>query len=355
MGESEIEVLRAALSFLQEAAESLGLTGSGVKQSAGESRYRRDIRNFIGVLWQKQMSQDDFVDTMTQLISVAFDQAWKDGAAMCGVKPDEYSDEEKAALEKRVAQEASFLPAFAQAIVDVRDEEGLKVNVMWPRADGWALRYGQVKTMGQTMACADEKTKWVYGDTIRHCLPGDAMVLTSDGERRIDGMSPGNYVLTRDGWRVVEEVFKHKYNGRVVTVGVGGRSLTVTGDHPVMTQRGWVRASELVAEQDAVTLQDGLDNSWTRSTTNASLMVYNLEVDESPEFFANGILVHNCADCSRVEGRVYRNSVWAKYGWQPGSSDLACQGFRCRCTLDPTDEPVTSGRPPSMRGPKRKR
>ena len=41
-----------------------------------------------------------------------------------------------------------------------------------------------------------------------------------------------------------------------------------------------------------------------------------------------GDTVEHCRDCSNVVGRVYRMSIWDKYGWIPGSKELACGGWR---------------------------
>lgn len=58
----------------------------------------------------------------------------------------------------------------------------------------------------------------------------------------------------------------------------------------------------------------------------------------------------SCRDCLRAKDRVYRNSVWAAYGWRPQSPELACGGHHCGCRLEPTDKPVTPGRPPALAG-----
>ena len=58
----------------------------------------------------------------------------------------------------------------------------------------------------------------------------------------------------------------------------------------------------------------------------------------------------HCRDCSKYNGKVHRMSVWRKWGAVPRSYDLACHGYHCFCSLDPTDEPATPGRPPSPTG-----
>ena len=58
----------------------------------------------------------------------------------------------------------------------------------------------------------------------------------------------------------------------------------------------------------------------------------------------------HCSDCSKLHGRVYRASVWRKYGVLPQARELECRGYRCGCTLQPTSARVTPGRPPRLAG-----
>ena len=61
----------------------------------------------------------------------------------------------------------------------------------------------------------------------------------------------------------------------------------------------------------------------------------------------------HCVDCRKLNGRVYRGRVWDKWGIAPQSHKLACFGGHCGCSLIPTDEPVTPGRPPNLAGNRR--
>lgn len=58
----------------------------------------------------------------------------------------------------------------------------------------------------------------------------------------------------------------------------------------------------------------------------------------------------HCIDCKNLNGRIYRASVWAKYNLRPQMRELACSGFNCACAFQVTDEPVTPGHPPALRG-----
>lgn len=59
----------------------------------------------------------------------------------------------------------------------------------------------------------------------------------------------------------------------------------------------------------------------------------------------------HCASCMKLAGQVRRASFWNEKGVLPrvhGSPFLACHGFRCQCTLEPTDEPASRGPLPKL-------
>lgn len=58
----------------------------------------------------------------------------------------------------------------------------------------------------------------------------------------------------------------------------------------------------------------------------------------------------HCSDCMMLNGKVYRASVWRANRLEPGSYDLECHGFNCRCQLLPTSKPSSRGRPPMLVG-----
>ena len=53
----------------------------------------------------------------------------------------------------------------------------------------------------------------------------------------------------------------------------------------------------------------------------------------------------HCRSCLHYSGKVYRASLWMKYGAMPQSRELACGGYRCQCRLVPTNDPATPGVP----------
>lgn len=63
-----------------------------------------------------------------------------------------------------------------------------------------------------------------------------------------------------------------------------------------------------------------------------------------------GIAEH-CKSCIKLNGKVKRASFWNETGILPrvaGAVYLDCKGYNCKCSLVPTDEPISKGRLPTL-------
>jgi len=213
------------------------------------------------------------------------------------------------------------------------------------------------------------------------CFIAGTMISTVHGERAVEQLSVGDFVWTRDGLHRIIAT-----SSRIATVGTvffsNDRKLTGTAEHPVLTSHGWTRLSDLskgslvcvasalnstvnvgtdtaetvitnIGERvvlDARTIKSALrrepvgnaEQSSRASTGNfaASVVsiwegagrarVFNLQVEGVPEYFANGILVHNCDELA----------AW-RY---PETWDMLMFGLRLgqnpRCAIATTPKPV---------------
>lgn len=94
-------------------------------------------------------------------------------------------------------------------------------------------------------------------------FPFETMVLTRSGDRCIGGITIGDEVLTRAGWKPVVDTAN--YIGVTGTIALDdGTKLVGTGDHRVMTDRGWVQMQHLT-EGDHVWKSTGLSNQTATS------------------------------------------------------------------------------------------
>ena len=185
--------------------------------------FRSAIQSAVRRLWGGG-EYFSFVDAMNFVLQRHLTIAWNEGAAICGIQPDELSDSEIAARERFINEQFSYLLNFADSIEDGSKLNGGLLSTHFTRAEMWINRYNDAINQSKLLVCKDQKLKWIYGDT------------------------------------------------------------------------------------------------------------------------------QHCSDCNKLNGRVYRASVWDKYGVYPQSRSLSCKGYRCQCRLEPTTERANSGQPPRLRG-----
>lgn len=134
------------------------------------------------------------------------------------------------------------------------------------------------------------------------CLTGDTLIATERGEVPISEVRPGDLVHTRCGLRKVfaawsigeREVFEVRLSN--------GKSLVATSNHQVLVDGEWAQVFRLAWWVDdpvrgPVRLLAPSGDALTVlgvSRREHPEMVYDLQIEDVPEFYANGVLVHNC-------------------------------------------------------------
>lgn len=169
-------------------------------------------------------------------------------------------------------------------------------------------------------------------DAYNHCFVGSTMVACVDGDKRIDEVLEGDMVLTRNGFRRILKVWDNgvksvtDYELRLEKSVI---RVTCTPNHKVWERQGWIEISKLMERQYThvydeqetdevypfVTVWESGNWPKNRSVYNVRELggrdekVYDLMVEGEHEYFANGLLVHNCIDPMRYivqyYGRLY--------------------------------------------------
>ena len=215
----ELDELRGMLDLLGE------IEGAGEYATKSMADFGLAIRSAVRGLWKGVLNRFDFNNTMTLAIRRQLTIAWHEGAAMCGIRPEELSPPELLRLYMIIQENIGYIPGFADSIEAGSQANGGKLGPLISRASIWTNKYMQAQSLGQQMACRDQKLRWDLGRTKVHC-----------------------------------------------------------------------------------------------------------------------------EDCLKLNGRVYRASIWEKYDIYPKSPNLACGGWLCDCRFTPTNEPGTPGRPPRLSG-----
>lgn len=135
------------------------------------------------------------------------------------------------------------------------------------------------------------------------CFTGDQFVATPHGERMISRIQPGDQVYSWDVKKnrqvieVVSKVLRHP-PGHYCWIHFNlGRRIKTTAIHRFLTLRGWVRACDLVPDEDVVYHRHG--HGWHFMKVRAVQLgaglepLYNLYTTGQHNFLVNGFVAHN--------------------------------------------------------------
>jgi predicted lipid-binding transport protein (Tim44 family) len=130
------------------------------------------------------------------------------------------------------------------------------------------------------------------------CLAEGTPIATPDGTRAIESLRPGDAVLAWQGGGVVTDRVADVYAvdpAEYVEIASAGRVLRLTPEHPVAVGVGVFRAAGTLQAGDALQLPDGARSEPIQHVARvaASSRAFNLLVERTGVFVANGALVHN--------------------------------------------------------------
>ena len=130
------------------------------------------------------------------------------------------------------------------------------------------------------------------------CLVPGTLVNTPDALVPIEKLKVGDLVVTRDGNRRISRHELTTIHSPVMEVLTSdGRTLTGTRRHPVYTgERGFVFLSELCPGDTLYSLEGKHPQVESIRKVPELSPTYNLTVEDQHQFFANGLLTHNCDD-----------------------------------------------------------
>lgn len=141
------------------------------------------------------------------------------------------------------------------------------------------------------------------------CLSFETLVLTPDGYKEIGFLKDGDKVVTIDPktyHRFVTRIKNHfiidpkEHNKKLYEITtINGRKIQATGDHPFLTDNGWIRVNELDVNRHHLLMSIGDDISHdtiTGITLVKSRLVADFETEAETHSFIteDGFISHNC-------------------------------------------------------------
>jgi len=175
---------------------------------------------------------------------------------------------------------------------------GSRIKVI-PRSD-WATYTGKVSLRPFVREVLNQ-------GRVGSCFPPGTMIrLANGGEKAIDNISVLDEVVTAEGnVGKVTQVMARQHNDVVLRLCINGsHHVRCTPEHPILTQRGYVPAGELI-KGDMVAFPKDDKCLWRRFESVEEEpydgYVFNLEVEGDHSYVAEGIGVHNCASESSTQ------------------------------------------------------
>lgn len=149
----------------------------------------------------------------------------------------------------------------------------------------------------------DEDESSIYGFSCC-CFKGGTLITTDRGDKPIEEIKEGDLVLTRNGYKKVTHSWCSGEKD-CISVNVEGSEIICTPDHRFIDAfNNEIEAQDLTEEITLLKAVKFRKNKYqlrpahlTAKTSNVvgRYTVYDIEVEDCHEFFANGVLVHNCA------------------------------------------------------------
>jgi PBSX family phage terminase large subunit len=131
------------------------------------------------------------------------------------------------------------------------------------------------------------------------CLVAGTPVWTDHGWQRIETVRVGQLAMTRAGWRRIQVAGQTGTADSVFEVRLSnGTMFTGTGNHPVWVEDAGFTEIDMLRAGDMAITPDGTVFVESVQSVKQRQPVFNLAVEGEHEYFAAGVLVHNC-DASR--------------------------------------------------------
>jgi len=144
----------------------------------------------------------------------------------------------------------------------------------------------------------------------KYCLPPLTKIQMWGGKKKnIKDIKEGDLVVSLKTYRthleseksVVTKIMSRTAEDLIV-IKIKEKILKLTLEHPVFTSRGWIDAGQLSIHDMIVFYPPNNSNKWAwrriesiyRAKTSNKKIVYNFECVPNNNYFAEGILVHNC-------------------------------------------------------------
>ena len=166
--------------------------------------FRRNLRASVRGLWTGAMTKRQSLRVFRGAIERSIERAWNEGAAECGIQPDDMTVEELTKRDEFIFEQNDFATGFIDTVADQSKTNGGKLTPLFQRAEIWVNQYNSAKEQSKTLACGNLKLVWKVGRTehCKTCLALNGQVRrASFWQNNVVPRNAPNSKLICGGWR----------------------------------------------------------------------------------------------------------------------------------------------------------
>lgn len=159
---------------------------------------------------------------------------------------------------------------------------------------------------GRLSSGASEGNPYFVPQNLQNCLVGDTRVQTKDGMKLLRDVKAGDFVWDGDEFRKIAKKVNQGVRKVYRMTLADGKTLVGTADHPILSENGFVELAKCKDLRVALNSKKYVvrhDPDYLRSKFWVKCLsveeageeeVFDITVETSERFMANGIIVHNC-------------------------------------------------------------
>ena len=105
-----------------------------------------------------------------------------------------------------------------------------------------------------------------------------------------------NTETNKNEWKKITAFAMTNPKAKVLKIKFNGKEITCTAEHKIYTKRGYIEAQNLKSDDIIIELQSDATTKLEIIYLEEEIPVYDITVEDNHNFYANGLLVHNCTE-----------------------------------------------------------
>lgn len=141
----------------------------GLEFELSLKNFGESLRGLARGLWSGEIDKNAFTNGMYFSLDNFYELAWREGEAKVGILEGERSPASEKARLEFLLEDITKVEGLAIWLLVNNKESGTAWSTIVARIDLWINRYEAAVSAAMALAGKDQKLKWMFGETEKHC------------------------------------------------------------------------------------------------------------------------------------------------------------------------------------------